>query len=256
MNMLNQSLDVSGIKLVVADMAGTTMQDLHEVELCFQKACEATLLNATPEEILAYQGWKKITVFRKLWANQIGENNPEVETRAQVSFAAFTQILELHYKNASVIPTYGTIELFKTLRSLNIKIALTTGFYRSVTDLLLHKLGWLNGLNADGFNESGLSPIDLSLCSDDVQNGRPAPDMIFLAMEKLGITNPNEVLNIGDTPNDLESGYQAGVKYSLGLTNGTHSLMQLAPFNKHGLLSSMAELHDHFTKQKIALEVA
>lgn len=255
MNMLNHYLDLSGIKLVVADMAGTTMQDLHEVELCFQKACQATQLQATAEEILAYQGWKKITVFEKLWAQQLGANSPDIALKAQESFEAFTLILEDHYKNATILPTEGTEELFKTLRSLDIKIALTTGFYRTVTDLLLHKLGWINGLNAVGFNESGKSPIDLSLCSDDVVNGRPAPDMIFLAMEKLGITNPSEVLNIGDTPNDLESGYRAGVKYSLGLTNGTHSLEQLAPFNKHGLLSSMAELHNLFTTQKLALEV-
>ena len=250
----NLNLDLSGIKLVIADMAGTTMQDLHEVELCFQKACEATLLNATPKEILAYQGWKKITVFRELWANQIGENNPEVELRAQASFGAFTQILEEHYKTSTILPTEGTLLLLSTLRNMGIKIALTTGFYRTVTDLLLHKLGWLNGLNANGYNESGLSVIDLSLCSDDVVNGRPAPDMIFLAMEKLGITNPDEVLNIGDTPNDLESGYRAGVKFSLGLTNGTHSFEQLAPYNKHGLLGSMVELEEQFANYKIALE--
>ena len=40
----------------------------------------------------------------------------------------------------------------------------------------------------------------------DVAQGRPAPYMIFRAMERTGITSVAEVLNIGDTVLDIQSG--------------------------------------------------
>jgi len=236
------NIDLSGIKLLVADMAGTTMQDLHEVELCFAKACELTNLPATDEEILAYQGWKKITVFTKLWEQKLGANHPDLQNKIKHSYDTFCSVLEDYYITAEIVPTHGTLALFQLLRAKGIKIALTTGFYRKVTNYLIKRLGWDIGLDEMGNKVAENSIIDLSLCSDDVMNGRPAPDMIKLAMARLGITDPNQVINIGDTPNDLISGIEAGVRYSFGLTNGTHSLEQLSSYPNHGLLSSMDEL--------------
>ncbi len=44
------------------------------------------------------------------------------------------------------------------------------------------------------------------MCGDDVPNGRPAPDMILLAMKLTGVDDPAQVANVGDTTLDLESG--------------------------------------------------
>ena len=43
------------IELVVFDMAGTTVQDRHEVEMCFLEAASHTGLSVTPERVLALQ---------------------------------------------------------------------------------------------------------------------------------------------------------------------------------------------------------
>ena len=53
------------IELAVFDMAGTTVQDHHEVEACFAKAAMATGLTVHKERILALQGYSKIEVFNK-----------------------------------------------------------------------------------------------------------------------------------------------------------------------------------------------
>ena len=49
------------------------------------------------------------------------------------------------------------------------------------------------------------------VCPDHVPRSKPAPDMLLLACEKIGV-NPSEVLFVGDDERDIESGRAAGCK--------------------------------------------
>ena len=222
-------------------MAGTTVCDQKEVETCFQKAAFQTGLNMTEDEITAVQGWSKLFVFQKFWAKQgeIEEIAQEiVQKNINHSYSIFKQILENHYNTSEIIPTVGCLELFSFLQERKIKIALTTGFYRKVADIILEKLGWLY---PNCPFSKGNQHIDCSLAGDEVISGRPAPDMIYKCMEYLSISSCSEVINIGDTPSDLESGKRAGVRLSLGLTNGTHTRAQLENYPNDGLFGSLNE---------------
>ncbi len=227
------------IKLVVFDMAGTTVQDKKEVETCFAKACKETNLVVSEERILALQGYSKIEVFKLLWEERIGQTHPEYEENVVYSYDYFRMILEDHYKANDILPTEGCLETFAFLRENEIKIALTTGFYRKVTNIILEKLGWLEGLEYNYVNTSGKSIIDVSIASDEVQKGRPEPYMIQKALKLLGIKDPFDVINIGDTPSDIKSGVRAGCRLSLGVTNGTHTHEQLRFLRNDGLLESV-----------------
>lgn len=231
---------MSSIKLVVFDMAGTTVQDQHEVEICFIKAASQTGLMVSPERVLALQGYSKRYVFELLWSEQLTDS-AEIESKVDESYQTFCEILEKHYLENPVYPTEGCLEIFSVLREKKINIALTTGFYRKVADIILGKLGWLEGLN-EQYIAKGNSLIDVSITPEVVKNGRPEPDMIQYAMQIFGITDPKQVINIGDTPSDLLSGQKAGVKYSLGVTNGTHSESQLSLYQNDGLLPNIAAI--------------
>jgi phosphonatase-like hydrolase len=224
------------IQLVVFDMAGTTVTDHHEVERCFAEAAAQTALIVSPERILAMQGMGKHQVFRTLWAEQLGAQHPELDKHASASYAAFRHILEHHYQTQGATPTEDCLEVFAHLRERGIAIALTTGFYRYVTDIILDKLGWLDDLG------TSQSLIQASIASDEVAEGRPAPFLIQRAMHLLGITDPQAVVNVGDTPSDLLSGQAAGVRLNLGVTNGTHTHAQLATYPHNGLLSTLGEI--------------
>lgn len=232
---------MSSIDLVVFDMAGTTVRDRHEVEMCFIEAAKHTGLSVSPERVLALQGYSKIYVFELLWTEMIGEEHPNLKEFVTVSYQKFCEILENHYHENEVVPTEGCLETFAFLKQKNIKIALTTGFYRKVTDIILGKLGWLEGLNTDYVgNENTL--IQASIASDEVLRGRPEPDMIQLAMKKLKVLDTFKVLNIGDTPSDLKSGIRASCRMSLGVTNGTHTRPELSIHRNDGLLNNIGEL--------------
>lgn len=233
---------MKNIELVIFDMAGTTVRDQKEVETCFAEACKITDLEVNEDRILALQGYSKIEVFRMLWNEKIGETHPDFAKNVQNSYENFTRILEEHYHSHTILPTDHCLEIFEYLRAHDIKIALTTGFYRKVTNIILNKLGWLEGLNSEYFNASGKGIIDLSIASDEVEKGRPQPDMILKAVKTLGINDLKNVINIGDTPSDLQSGKSAGVALSLGICNGTHSRTQLEAYPNDGLLSNLSEL--------------
>jgi phosphonatase-like hydrolase len=234
---------MSQYDLVVFDMAGTTIHDSEEVSHCFQAAAEETDLQVTPERILSMMGWSKRLVFKTLWTETLGDDHPELEPRIDSSYDAFRRILEHHYETEQVKPTVGCLDCFQWLHENGIKIALTTGFYRRVTDIILSRVGWDVNLNADYIGDSD-SIIQASIASDMVESGRPAPDMIRQAMFRLGVADPQRVVKIGDTPSDLQAGKNAVCGLSLALTNGSHSRSQLETEPNDGLLDSLAELKD------------
>jgi phosphonatase-like hydrolase len=226
------------IQLVVCDMAGTTVTDNHEVEYCFSLAARKTGLRITDAEILSVQGWAKRRVFEVYWERQLGKKNDAWLDKVENSYTTFAQILENHYTENPVTTTEGTLALFAFLKERGIPIALTTGFYRKVTNIILHKLDWLKGLNKQ-YTGNGSGIIQASVVSDEVEHGRPEPDMILKAMQLLNVKEASNVINIGDTPSDIESGKKAGCRYSCCVTNGTHSAQQLAASGADLSFSSM-----------------
>ncbi len=236
------------IQLVVFDLAGTTVKDEKEVYHCLMKAADKTGLPVDGDRLNSMMGWSKKQVFQTLWAEQLSPEHPDWETKVEASYSEFKQVLENHYCTQSVQPTAGCLELFAWLKSQKIKIALNTGFYREVTDIILHRLGWDLGLDRN-YVGSSESVIQASVTPSEIYNseGRPAPYMIQKAMYKLGIKDSQKVIVIGDTPSDLQAGINANCLWSLGVTQGTHRREQLEKYPNHGLLDSLAEL-----KPKIA----
>lgn len=244
-------MDIKELDLVVCDMAGTTVQDDHEVEKCFAIAAKETGLNVDDDTILAVQGWSKRYVFETLWSEQLQDNNGAVKAHVDKSYAVFKEVLENHYLQHGAAPTQGCIETLSWLKESGVKVALTTGFYRKVVDIILDKLGWLKDLD-DHYLGNEHSIISLSIASDEVVHGRPAPDMINKAMDTLGVQDPSRVVNIGDTPSDLASGFNANCLASIALTNGTHSKERLLKEKHDALLPSLEALPEYINSLVIA----
>ncbi len=228
------------IQLVVFDMAGTTVQDKKVVENCFYDAAVQTGLDVTRARINEMHGIPKRLVIETFWQEMIGSAHPDLETKVETTFKKFRELLEHHYQTEPVIPTEGALETFEWLRSKGVKIALTTGFYRDVTNIILNRLGWHKGLNEQYLGNAD-AIIDLSLTPNETGKGRPHPDMILKAMEILGVNDSKKVINIGDTPADLQSGKAADVLLSLGVCNGSHTREELQAYDNDGLIESMLE---------------
>lgn len=231
------------IKLAVFDMAGTTVRDNDEVLACFKQACRESGLDFPDERLNALMGVSKLEVFVTLWREQAGPDAaPEfIREKADEAFDLFKNILENYYLSNPVEPVPGAVELFEWLRSRGVKVALNTGFYRQVTDIILKKLGWDRGLNEQHVG-GPQSVIDMSITSDEVPAGRPQPFMIRKAMDTFGVEDARQVLKVGDTPVDLQEGQNAGVGLNLAVVDGTHTRAQLEVFEHDALLPSLTEL--------------
>ena len=236
---------MNDLKMVVFDMAGTTVQDNHEVEDCFAMATRDCGIEMSEAEIKSVQGWSKRFVFESYWKKHYPENSLAFIERVNFSYDRFKEILEHHYITQAVYPTEGCLEVFDCLRQNNIRIALTTGFYRQVTSIILNKLGWLEGLDLNYIRNTDTAVIDISVASDEVLRGRPAADMILHCMQAFQIEDPKQVIAIGDTPSDIGSGKAANCLSSIALSNGTHSAQQLEIHQPDVILQSLNELPDY-----------
>ena len=66
------------IKLMVLDMAGTTVRDKNEVEDCFLKAAKESNLKTTPQRVNDLQGIPKLIVINTLWEEYLGKDHPDL----------------------------------------------------------------------------------------------------------------------------------------------------------------------------------
>ena len=131
-------------------------------------------------------------------------------------------------------PIPGAEATFAFLRERGIKIAIDTGFDATIGGLIMQRLNWLGRL------------IDVAVFSTDVSLGRPAPYMIYRAMEQLGILDVHKVMKLGDSPSDLEEGYNAGCGEVIGVLSGAHTAETLGSYRHTRLLKSVAELPSLF----------
>jgi len=217
---------MSQIRLIVFDIAGTIIEDHGEVVSAFSAALKKNDILFTEAEIRRWMGASKREVIRH-FAEQAGRNAGQEEL-VETTYGCFCAELQRLYSER-LIPIEGAAATFAWCMKQKIKMATTTGFYREISDLILEKTGWRNMFAAN-------------ISSSDVRQGRPAPFMIFRAMEATGVENVRQAINVGDTPLDLQSGTNAGVRGVIGVLTGEHNKESLQREPHTHIIGSIAEL--------------
>jgi len=217
------------VRLVVFDVAGTIIEDHGEVIDAFRDALSANALTTTEDELKELKGSSKQHVIRTFVERQWGAGDAGNGERIRRAYDDFKHALESKFANGGTKTIRGADEAFAWLKARQILCATTTGFYRAVTDAILRAVGWQDTFVAN-------------ICSDDVPEGRPAPYMIFRAMEAARIGDVRAVLNVGDTPLDLQAGARAGVLGVIGVLSGIHDADRLRRESPNHLIASVADL--------------
>jgi phosphonatase-like hydrolase len=217
-------------RLIVFDMAGTTVEDRGSVNLCFREALSGAELNAEPSQVDAVMGLAKPEAIRILieHAGRTADLGPKVQA-IHADFVA--RMIAFYESDPSVRAMPGIEDLFRSLRESGSSVALNTGFSRDITDVILRRLDW---------NRENL--ISASVTSDEVTRGRPHPDMIRHLMARLGVADPALVAKVGDAPADLLEGTNAGCGQVIGVTWGTHTRDQLETLPHTHLVDTLDEL--------------
>jgi phosphonatase-like hydrolase len=217
------------IELVVFDMAGTTVNDDDSVNRCLRSALAAAGLTVSPTQVNAVMGLPKPTAIAILIEQSASSSEPGNLVDA-IHDDFVRRSLAFYKDDPSVFEVPGTTRVFEVLKRSGIRVALDTGFNRSIARVILDRLGW---------SESPL--IDATICSDEVGRGRPHPDMIQTLMARFGVDDARWVAKVGDTPADLQEGESAGCGLVVGVTGGTHSRRELEPYHHTCLIETIAD---------------
>jgi len=220
----------SPIELVVFDMAGTTVSEGGAVYQCLRDTLEANGLEVSADALQEVKGMDKYEALRILIERSAMRE--ELLPGLDAIHEDFVdRMIEFYRADPAVGEAPGAGEAFRLLHRAGVMVALNTGFSRDIAQTLIDRLNWERG---------GL--IDASVTSDEVDRGRPHPDMIRRLMSKLGVTDPRRVAKVGDTPADLLEGKNAGCGLVVGVTQGSCAREQLERFPHDYLIGSVAEL--------------
>lgn len=221
------------VKLVVFDIAGTTVQDDdHSVSKAFQASLANFGFTVALEAIDPLMGYEKTLAIRKILTEAKVDRNLVTDELVSKIHQVFVQGMIAHYAfDTNVAPLPGVEETFIKLHDMGIMIGINTGFSHDIAETIIKRFKWL---------DRGL--IDCYIGSDEVEAGRPHPFMINNLMEFCDVSNPKQVVKVGDTEVDVREGQNAGCLYSIGVTTGIFTRLELEKYKPDYIIDSLAEL--------------
>lgn len=228
------------IKLCVFDMAGTTVDEGNLVYKTVRNAINEVLMRAgksdkqvSLELCLEYgAGKEKRNAIHDI-LNRLDLSDTDIESLTDTAFAAFKVNLETAYSKDTLSEFESMSELFEQLKASGRHVVLNTGYDAKTANKILTILGWSVG-----------DQVDALVTADDVDNGRPGPDMITLAMKQFNVDNSQQVLKAGDSGIDIEEGRNAGCGLVLGVLSGAQNEQQLLRYSPDAVLDKLTELKE------------
>jgi phosphoglycolate phosphatase len=211
-------------RLACMDMAGTVVNDNGVVLEAFRRALVATGIDG-PELAKAMEyahetmGLPKFVVFRHLLLTDEGVDE---------ALAQFSAAIDDAIAHGRVTEIPGARHVIDELRDRGVVVCLTTGFSTEVQDAIIEHLGWRD-------------TVDFSIAPGPALRGRPFPDLVLTAALRAGVDDVREVAVVGDTANDLWTGYRAGAAVVAGVLTGSHNRAELEKAPHTHILSSIVE---------------
>jgi phosphonatase-like hydrolase len=215
------------IRLVALDVGGTILQDHGDIVDALRSSMGKRDIVVSAAEIGPWRGAAKRAVIRHFVDQQSKLSEPGRQTLSTEIYRTFVGQVNEAYK--TVPPIEGAEETIRKLRASGYLLATTTGFDREIVMPIFQRLGWEKYFAA-------------MVASDDVGQGRPAPYMLFHAMEAAGVNSVAEVMAVGDTPLDLQAASNAGVQGMVGVLSGVGTREQLSREPHTHIIQSVADL--------------
>ncbi|MNK59536.1 Pyrophosphatase PpaX [compost metagenome] len=217
------------IKMVVFDMAGTTVNEDNLVYKTLMNAINAAGFSYNLDQVLAVAaGKEKKEAIRSVLKTYGGDFDEAVVTDI---YGKFINQLQQAYEVEAILPQPGATDIFEKLRDRNIVTVLNTGYDRPTAEAILKKLGWVAGKDFDAL-----------ITASEVSQNRPEPDMILLAMKQYEIADGSAVMKVGDSSIDIEEGQNAGCSLSIGITTGAHTREQLQNANPNAVIDHLMQI--------------
>lgn len=180
------------MKAVIFDMDGLMINSERVTYECYKIYLKNLGMEITEEFYKTLLG-QTIDVCREKFYKQYGGNFPYEDSVKKVH-AMMTE----KFVTEGVPVKKGLLELLQYLKKNNYKIIVATSSERKRVDVIL--------------NSAGITQyLDDSICGDEVQNGKPNPEVFLKACEKLGVSR-DEALVIEDSEAGIQAAFDGGIK--------------------------------------------
>lgn len=183
------------IKAVIFDVDGTIVDSRELIYTAFEDVLGSRGIHLTRPEIAIVTG-KPVQAMYGILAPNHDVVQMEIEH------------LQHHEENVELLGAYpGIVEMLEALKASGLTLGLFTGFNQLVHDRLAKV-----GLSESLFG----SIIDNTMYTAH----KPDPEGLLECMNQLGVTNPDEVVYVGDGIADMGAGKNAKVALTIGVTHG------------------------------------
>ncbi|GAA0719548.1 HAD family hydrolase [Dokdonella soli] len=216
-------------KMVVFDMAGTTVRDPGLVARALVGALADDGCAVDEAAAQPLMGYKKPEAIRRLLLAQ--EQRADADRVERIHGDFVTRMLRCYQESDEVAPMADAQAVFAELRRSGMRVALNTAFSRSIADAIVERFGWLRA-----------GVIDDLIATDEVPAGRPEPHMIRTLMARQGLTDARSVVKVGDTEVDIREGRNAGAGLVVAVTTGAFTRQALLPFEPDHIIDRLQDL--------------
>ena len=237
------------VQAVILDWSGTTADAyvvapaVVFVEVFKRQKIEISMVEARGpmglRKDLHIKALTEVDEIKERW-KKIHGKYPE-QSDVDRMFADFVPLqLDCLRKYTTLLP--GVAEVTQRLQKQGIKIGSTTGFVRSMVDIL-----------EEDAAKQGYKP-DASVAGDEVTNGaRPSPHMVYKNLDMLNITPIQSVVKVDDTASGVGEAVNAGC-WGIGVTRYSNYMNVDTP--EDGKKLSEDEIKKRVAKTKDILEKA
>lgn len=203
------------IRTVLFDLDGTLIDTNELIITSFMYTFEKYGLNFTREETKKFNGPPLNDTFYKLDPN-----------RAEEMIATYRKH-NIEHHDQYVKPFPNVVETVSTLHEAGYKLGVVTTKLQPTVNM---------GLELTGLDKYFETVIALN----DVENPKPHPEPIHVAMEELGAEKESTIM-VGDNYHDIVAGHNAGV-YTAGVSWSEKGREFVESYEPTVMLDDMSEL--------------
>ncbi len=176
---------------LIFDMDGTMVDNMMTHHRGWQKTLAAYGLNLPMEEVIATCHGKNVEIIERLFPGQYS-----LEERERISFEKESGYREIFLSELQLLK--GLPELLETARKAGIPMGIGTAAPLANVDFVLDNLQIRHYFQA-------------VIHADDVEKGKPEPDVFFKVADLLGVAYA-ECLVFEDSPTGARTALNAGMK--------------------------------------------
>lgn len=181
---------------VLFDLDGTLADTVELILRCYRHTMRVHRGEELPDEL-----WLA-GIGTRLRDQLLGfARDAEEAARMAETYSAHQR--EIH--DGLVSPFPGAVELLRALKAGGVRVGVVTSKRRGMAERTLERCG-LDGL------------YDVLVGGDDVARGKPDPEPVLLALDRLGLQGrAGQTLMVGDAPFDVRAGRDAGTRTAAAL---------------------------------------